>query len=146
VLQARGELDEALRIRRDEELPVYERLGDVRAKAVAMGKIADVLQARGELDEALQIWSQQILSAFEQFRLGNDNEVAFVHSKIVELSHALAAIDGIESTARGPLIALQNLSPLASSARAKPASTELDHRGLEHALHGLRRRWHGSWH
>src|SRR5262249_44714506 len=29
VLQARGELDEALRIRRQEELPVYERLGDV---------------------------------------------------------------------------------------------------------------------
>jgi hypothetical protein len=40
VLQARGDLDEALRIRREEELPVYERLGDVRAKAVTMGKIA----------------------------------------------------------------------------------------------------------
>ena len=30
VLQARGQLDEALRIRQEEELPVYERLGDVR--------------------------------------------------------------------------------------------------------------------
>ena len=44
VLQARGELDEALRIRREEELPVFERLGDVRARAVTMGRIADVLQ------------------------------------------------------------------------------------------------------
>ena len=32
ILQARGELDEALRIRREEELPVYERLGDVRSR------------------------------------------------------------------------------------------------------------------
>ena len=30
ILQGRGETDEALRIRREEELPVYERLGDVR--------------------------------------------------------------------------------------------------------------------
>ena len=30
----RGEVDEALRIRTDEQLPVYERLGDVREKAV----------------------------------------------------------------------------------------------------------------
>jgi hypothetical protein len=50
VLQARGQLDEALRIRQEEQLPVYERLGDVRAKAITMGKIADVLQARGQED------------------------------------------------------------------------------------------------
>ncbi|MCU0867381.1 MAG: CHAT domain-containing protein, partial [Planctomycetes bacterium] len=55
VLYARGELDEALRIRREEELPVYEKLGDVRERAVTLGKIADVLDARGELDEALRI-------------------------------------------------------------------------------------------
>ena len=51
----RGNVDEALRIRQEEELPVYERLGDVRSKAVTMGKIADILQARGQLDEALRI-------------------------------------------------------------------------------------------
>jgi phosphopentomutase len=51
VLQARGQLDEALRIRQEEQLPVYERLGDVRAKAITMGKIADVLQARGQQDQ-----------------------------------------------------------------------------------------------
>ncbi|MFN9872802.1 MAG: hypothetical protein ACK55E_15385, partial [Cyanobacteriota bacterium] len=45
VLQAREQLDEALRIRQEEELPVYERLGDVRAKAVTMGEIADILKA-----------------------------------------------------------------------------------------------------
>jgi len=38
ILQARGEVDEALRIRREEELPVYERLGDVRSRAVTMAR------------------------------------------------------------------------------------------------------------
>jgi hypothetical protein len=64
VLQARGDLDEALRIRREEELPVYERLGDVRAKAVTMGKIADVLAARGQLDEAVRIYREDVLPAY----------------------------------------------------------------------------------
>ena len=54
ILQARGQLDEALKIRNEEQLPVYERLGDVRSRAVTMGQIADILQARGQLDEALQ--------------------------------------------------------------------------------------------
>ena len=31
ILQQQGQTDEALRIRREEELPVYEQLGDVRA-------------------------------------------------------------------------------------------------------------------
>jgi phosphopentomutase len=55
VLQARGQLDEALRIRQEEELPVYERLGDVRLKAVTMGKIADVLQALEEEKATLRL-------------------------------------------------------------------------------------------
>ena len=51
----RGELDEALRIRREEELPVYERLGDV-ARAPSPGARSPTSPAgRGELDEALRI-------------------------------------------------------------------------------------------
>jgi tetratricopeptide (TPR) repeat protein len=69
ILQARGELEEALRIRQEEEMPVYERLGDVRSRAVTMGKIADILQARGELEEALRIWQEEVLPSME--RLGD---------------------------------------------------------------------------
>ena len=54
ILQARGELDEALRIRR-EQIPVYERLGDERSLFVTREKIADILLACGELDEARSI-------------------------------------------------------------------------------------------
>ena len=69
ILYGRGELDEALRIRREEELPVYERLGDVRSRAVTMGKIADILYGRGELDEALRIRREEELPVYE--RLGD---------------------------------------------------------------------------
>ena len=69
ILQQRGETDEALRIRREEELPVYERLGDVRSRAVTMGKIADILQQRGETDEALRIRREEQLPVYE--RLGD---------------------------------------------------------------------------
>ena len=51
ILQARGDLDEALRIRREEQLPVYERLGDVRARAVALQKIASALLDTGGLEK-----------------------------------------------------------------------------------------------
>jgi tetratricopeptide (TPR) repeat protein len=40
ILQARGQLDEALRIREQEELPVYEKLGDVRSLLVGRTKLA----------------------------------------------------------------------------------------------------------
>ena len=61
ILQAQGHLDEALRIRQQEELPVYERLDDVGQLAITQGKIADILQARGQLDEALRILQQKVL-------------------------------------------------------------------------------------
>ena len=73
VLQDRGELDEALRIRREEELPAFQRLGDVHGKAITQGKIADVLQARGELDEALRIRRAEELPVYE--RLGATHDI-----------------------------------------------------------------------
>jgi tetratricopeptide (TPR) repeat protein len=66
ILGAQGQLDEALRIRRDEVLPVYERLGDVWSKAVAQGEIADILFAQGQHDEALRIWREEALPVYEQ--------------------------------------------------------------------------------
>ena len=68
ILERRGETDEALRIRREEELPVYERLGDVRSRAVTMGKIADILEQRGETDEALRIHIEERLPVAQGMR------------------------------------------------------------------------------
>jgi len=55
IAYRRGEYDEALRIRREIELPVYERLGDTRETALAWGKIADIAYQRGEYDEAAEL-------------------------------------------------------------------------------------------
>ncbi|MCA9710634.1 MAG: hypothetical protein KDK70_32630, partial [Myxococcales bacterium] len=40
ILQARGALEEALRIRREEQLPVYERLGEAHEQAVCLTNLA----------------------------------------------------------------------------------------------------------
>ena len=66
VLAARGDLDEALRIRREEELPVYTRLGEDRERANTLGKVADLLATRGELDEALRIHREEALPVYER--------------------------------------------------------------------------------
>src|SRR5207249_1334586 len=69
----RGQLDEALRMLREEILPVFERIGDVRLRAVSLGRIADVLAARGELDEALRIRREEEVPVYE--RLGDIREL-----------------------------------------------------------------------
>ena len=83
VLVARGELEEALRIRREQELPVYERIGDVRERATAMGKIADIHQVRGELDEALRIRREEELPIYE--RLGAPKSLLFGRTNLALL-------------------------------------------------------------
>src|SRR6266446_57596 len=49
ILYRRGDLDEALRILREELIPVFERLGEVRSRAVTMGKIAHILVQKGDV-------------------------------------------------------------------------------------------------
>ncbi|WP_321533171.1 CHAT domain-containing protein [uncultured Desulfuromonas sp.] len=91
ILMARGELDEALRIRTEEELPVNERLGDVHSKAVTQGQIADILMARGELDEALRIRTEEELPVYE--RLGDVCLKAVTQGKIADILMARGELD-----------------------------------------------------
>ena len=83
ILEQRGETDEALRILKEEQLPVYERLGDVRSRAVTMGKIADILEQRGETDEALRIRKEEQLPVYE--RLGDVRSRAVTMGKIADI-------------------------------------------------------------
>jgi tetratricopeptide (TPR) repeat protein len=91
ILRACGELDEALRIRREEELPVYERLGAVREKAITQGQIADILQARGQLDEALRIRREEELPVYE--RLGDVRSKAITQGKIADILQDRGQLD-----------------------------------------------------
>ena len=69
VLQARGELDEALRIRREEQLPVYEQLGDVRELLVARANLALSLLQRGEPNDREEAQSLLLQALREAARL-----------------------------------------------------------------------------
>jgi tetratricopeptide (TPR) repeat protein len=91
ILAARGDLDEALRIRREEELPVYERLGDVRSRAVTLGQVADILAARGDLDEALRIRREEELPVYE--RLGDVRSRAVTLGKVADILAARGDLD-----------------------------------------------------
>ncbi|WP_245697797.1 CHAT domain-containing protein [Streptomyces phaeochromogenes] len=83
ILQQRGEVEEALRIRREVELPVYERIGDTLSVAVTWGQIADILQQRGEVEEALRIRREVTLPAFE--RIGDTREAAITWGQIADI-------------------------------------------------------------
>lgn len=83
ILVLRGELDEALHIRREEQLPVYTRLGNVRAIAITQGAIADILYQRGELDEALRIRREEELPVYT--RLGDVRAIAVTKAHIADI-------------------------------------------------------------
>ena len=86
-----GRPDEALRIRQEEELPVYERLGDVRSRAVTLGRVADMLQRRGQFDEALRIRQEEELPVYE--RLGDVRSRAVTLGKIADILQARGQLD-----------------------------------------------------
>lgn len=75
ILQRRGELDEALRIRTTKQIPVYDELGSVREAAVTWSKVADVLARQGLLDEAIETYETKVLPTHEA--LGARRDLAF---------------------------------------------------------------------
>lgn len=79
---ALGNLDEALRIRREEQLPRYDRFDDVRSRAITVGKIADIFQAHNNLDEALRLRRDEVLPVFDL--LGDVRERAVTMGKIAD--------------------------------------------------------------
>jgi predicted negative regulator of RcsB-dependent stress response len=91
VLMQRGELDEALRIRREEQLPAFDRLGDQWERAVTMGKIADVLMQRGELDEVLRIRREEELPVYD--RLGDQRSRAVTMGQIADVLMQCGELD-----------------------------------------------------
>ena len=80
----RGEYDEALRIRTNEELPVYTRIGDFHLAAVTQGQIADIRFQRGDYDETLRIRTEEVLPVFT--RLGDAREICAAHWAIARFA------------------------------------------------------------
>ena len=84
IAYRRGDYDEALRIRRERQLPVYERLGDTRAVAVTWGKSADIAFMRGDYDEVLRIRRDIELPVYE--RLGDTRAFAVAWGQIADIA------------------------------------------------------------
>jgi len=82
IAETRGDLDEALRIRREVQLPVYERLGDTRSAALTWGGIADIAATRGELDEAADL---QLRRLAVNKQLGNLEGIAAVNFSLAKI-------------------------------------------------------------
>jgi len=135
ILEARGDLDEALRIRREEELPVYAQLGDVRSEAVTRGQIADILETRGDVDEALRIRREEQLPVYAQ--LGDVSEEAVTRSKIAHILQARGNFDEALRTLREEVLPVfTKLGDVRSEAvtRGKIASILQTRGNLDEAL------------
>jgi len=95
ILLVQGQLEEALRIRREEQLPVYERLGDVRGRAVALYKIASVSLGRDDLSPEERRKAIEALSeSFAIFRrLDEPQGIAFVGLALARMRFAKGGRD-----------------------------------------------------
>ncbi|GGN65415.1 hypothetical protein GCM10010112_26770 [Actinoplanes lobatus] len=91
ILFLRGGYDEALRIRHEIELPVYQRLGDTRAIAIAWGRIADIHYQRGEYDEALRIRQEVQLPVYQ--RLGDTRSTAIAWGAVADIRYQRGEYD-----------------------------------------------------
>lgn len=91
ILALRGSVDVALRVRREEQLPIFERCGDVRERAITLGNIADLLESRGDLDNAFRIRREEELPVYE--RLGDVRSRAITLGKIADLLQSRGDID-----------------------------------------------------
>ena len=81
----RGDYDEALRIHREVQLPVYDRLGETRSAAITWGQIADIAYRRGDYDEALRIHREVRLPVYE--RLGETRSAAITWGQIADIAY-----------------------------------------------------------
>ena len=80
VHQARGQLDEALRIRREEELPVYERLDDRLALCVGRAKLAITLLQRGRPGDVTEARALLLAAEAAAAEMNLPSELAAIRS------------------------------------------------------------------
>ncbi|MGM7643936.1 CHAT domain-containing protein [Nocardia sp. JW2] len=98
LAEARGEYDEAERILRNDTLPVFKRLGDIREVAVVWGKLANLTERRGEYDEAERILRNDTLPVFK--RLGEVYSIAVIWGKLADLAQQRGEYDKAERILR----------------------------------------------
>ena len=84
VYQARGQLDEALRIRQEEELPVYERLRSARDLLICRANIGINYLARGatgDRQKALELLNLALQDA-QRLQLPEAQQIAGIIQQV----------------------------------------------------------------
>lgn len=71
----RGDPEGALQALRADILPIFERLGDVRSKALTLFKLADLQALRGERSDARRRLIEEVLPVFEQLGLVREADI-----------------------------------------------------------------------
>jgi tetratricopeptide (TPR) repeat protein len=98
IYQSKGEVDQALALHQ-EQLAVYEALGDRRERAVTLGDIARIYRSKGEVDQALALHQEQ-LTIFEA--LGDKDGIANTLWSIAQIElqreHWQAAYDHLSES------------------------------------------------
>ncbi|HZB31527.1 MAG TPA: CHAT domain-containing protein [Streptosporangiaceae bacterium] len=124
IAYERGDYEEALRVRREVQLPVFERLGDAREAAVAWGKIADIAYERGDYVEALRVRREVELPVYE--RLGDARSVAVAWGKIADIAYQRGHYDEAAELQRSRLEVNKRLGDLDGIAAAGWALARID--------------------
>ena len=114
ILRRRGYWTEALDLAQNYLLPAFDRLGDTRARALTLGKVASVLAARGDLDEALRIRRDEVLSVYE--KLGDSRECAVSMGKIADILTMRGELDEALSIYRKESLVYEGLGESRSRA------------------------------
>jgi tetratricopeptide (TPR) repeat protein len=83
VLHAWGEWETALKMRQEQERPIYEKLGEARELAICLGRIADSLRSLGQLDEAIRLRSREQMPSLRQ--LGVAYDLLFAQESLARL-------------------------------------------------------------
>ena len=92
ILRMQGKFAEALRLLVDSVVPIYERLGDMRSKAIVLGGVADMHCVTGRrLADALRIHTEERLPVFR--RLGEARLQAHVRGAIADVLYAAGRFD-----------------------------------------------------
>ncbi|WP_299298810.1 hypothetical protein, partial [uncultured Tateyamaria sp.] len=117
ILQTRGDLDAALHIRKKEQLPVFEDLGNKREEAITKGKIADILLTRGDLDGALHILQTELLPVFED--LSDKREIGITKGKVANILQRRGDLDGALALHLSRLAAVEAMGDLDSIVHIK---------------------------
>lgn len=91
ILKTRNQLEEALRIHVEYQLPVYQQLGELHEIAITKGKIADIILALGNTDEALRIYKEEQIPLYKQLK--DVRSLAITKGRIADILQDRESLD-----------------------------------------------------